>query len=125
MVSWSTNTIRWTPLRTIQAGKVLYDAWHTCQRRIRQKSHNEERTGAINTMGMYRKCSYSRIVSVCRAGFVKRAPLRHKTYHTKRIDDDGINMWARRLVCDLEWIMDHVWPESEVLYPIHHTCLIV
>lgn len=34
------------------------------------ETHNEKRTGANNTMGMYRKCSYSRIVSVCRAEFV-------------------------------------------------------
>jgi len=125
-------SIRQAQLRTIQAGKVLYDARSTAVSRgyVETTYCDEKRTGASNTMGMYRKCSYSRIVSVCRGEFVnsniESTPLsRHESYHTEQIDNDDIDMWARRLVCNLERIVDAIRPESEFLYPVHHSCLFI
>ena len=34
-------------------------------------------------------------------------------------------MWTRRLVCDLKRIVNHIRPESEFLYSVHHSCLVI
>jgi hypothetical protein len=77
------------------------------------------RTGANNTIGMYRRCSYSRIVSVCRS--VRRfiPEMKTKTYHAERVDDDGVDMWACRLVRDLQGVMYDIWAEAELLYAVY------
>ncbi|SRR6266403_1203365 len=95
-------------------------------RRFNRNSQHE-RTGANNTMGMYRKCSYSRIVSVCCAESMSVNVERNllKTYDAKRINDDGIDMRTCRLVCNLERIMDDMWPKSQLLYSIHHSRAVV
>ncbi len=70
---------------------------------------------------------YSRTVSVCHAESmgvnVERALL--KTYDAERINPDGIDVQTCHLVRNLERVMDNIWPESQLLYSIHHSCAVV
>jgi len=57
---------------------------------------------------------------------IERMPLSGcRTYHTERIDNDGIKSWAYHLVRDLKRIMDYIRPESEFLYLVCHPCLVI
>ncbi len=54
---------------------------------------------------------------------VERALL--KTYDAERINLDGIDVQTCHLVRNLERVMDDIWPESRLLYSIHHSCAVV
>ncbi|KAI9511622.1 hypothetical protein F5148DRAFT_1169234 [Russula earlei] len=100
---------QWAMLRTVQTRKALMKLVRSAQGR--QISRIVGSTGANKTMGMYRKCSYSRIVSVCRT-----------SESTAIVSMCG---GACSLICDFERIVNHVRPESEFLYPIHHRNVVV
>ena len=65
-VSRSASAMQWvtTPYNSSEEGP----GEHRCQQKVLgEYAIRNTRTGASNTMGICRKCSYSRIVSVCRA----------------------------------------------------------
>lgn len=79
-------------------------------------------------MGIYLKCSNSRMHSVYKP-FHQRSHTQQKhqnpTYHAERIYHNRIDMWALVLIRDLRDLVHNMRPQSKFLDPVHDTRLIL